>query len=152
LDKLTVLSAPEISVMRNGEEKIIKTHSLVMDDVMVLTSGFQIPADAIVIDGEVAVNESLLTGESDDIVKKQGDELFSGSFVVSGECYAELERVGDEAYISKLGMEAKAMNKKEQSEMIRHINLIVKMIGIVIIPIAMILFSIIISPFHQVYI
>ena len=90
LDKLIVLSAPEISVMRNGEEKTIKTHSLVMDDVMVLTSGFQIPADAIVIDGEVAVNESLLTGESDDIVKKQGDELFSGSFVVYGKCYAKV--------------------------------------------------------------
>ena len=83
LDKLTVLSAPEIRVMRDGEEKMIKTHNLVMDDVMVLTAGYQIPADAVVIDGEVAVNESLLTGESDDIVKKAGDELFSGSFVVS---------------------------------------------------------------------
>ena len=70
LDKLTVLSAPEIRVMRDGEEKMIKTHNLVMDDVMVLTAGYQIPADAVVIDGEVAVNESLLTGESDDIVKK----------------------------------------------------------------------------------
>lgn len=141
LDKLTVLSAPEISVMRNGEEKIIKTHSLVMDDVMVLTSGFQIPADAIVIDGEVAVNESLLTGESDDIVKKQGDELFSGSFVVYGKCYAKVIKVGSESYAAKLTMKAKAIRVGEQSEILRSLNSFVKLAGIAIIPIGIIMFG-----------
>ena len=141
LDKLTVLSAPEISVMRNGEEKTIKTHSLVMDDVMVLTSGFQIPADAIVIDGEVAVNESLLTGESDDIVKKQGDELFSGSFVVYGKCYAKVIKVGSESYAAKLTMKAKAIRVGEQSEILRSLNSFVKLAGIAIIPIGIIMFG-----------
>ena len=141
LDKLIVLSAPEISVMRNGEEKTIKTHSLVMDDVMVLTSGFQIPADAIVIDGEVAVNESLLTGESDDIVKKQGDELFSGSFVVYGKCYAKVIKVGSESYAAKLTMKAKAIRVGEQSEILRSLNSFVKLAGIAIIPIGIIMFG-----------
>lgn len=141
LDKLTVLSAPEISVMRNGEEKIIKTHSLVMDDVMVLTSGFQIPADAIVIDGEIAVNESLLTGESDDIVKKQGNELFSGSFVVYGKCYAKITKVGSESYAAKLTMKAKAIRVGEQSEILRSLNSFVKLAGIAIIPIGIIMFG-----------
>ena len=141
LDKLTVLSAPEISVMRNGEEKTIKTHNLVMDDVMVLTSGFQIPADAIVIDGEIAVNESLLTGESDDIVKKQGDELFSGSFVVYGKCYAKITKVGSESYAAKLTMKAKAIRIGEQSEILRSLNSFVKLAGIAIIPIGIIMFG-----------
>ena len=141
LDKLIVLSAPEISVMRNGEEKTIKTHSLVMDDVMVLTSGFQIPADAIVIDGEVAVNESLLTGESDDIVKKQGDELFSGSFVVYGKCYAKVIKVGSESYAAKLTMKAKAIRVGEQSEILRSLNSFVKLAGVAIIPIGIIMFG-----------
>ena len=141
LDKLIVLSAPEISVMRNGEEKTIKAHSLVMDDVMVLTSGFQIPADAIVIDGEVAVNESLLTGESDDIVKKQGDELFSGSFVVYGKCYAKVIKVGSESYAAKLTMKAKAIRVGEQSEILRSLNSFVKLAGIAIIPIGIIMFG-----------
>lgn len=141
LDKLTVLSAPEISVMRNGEEKTIKTHNLVMDDVMVLTSGFQIPADAIVIDGEIAVNESLLTGESDDIVKKQGNELFSGSFVVYGKCYAKITKVGSESYAAKLTMKAKAIRVGEQSEILRSLNSFVKLAGIAIIPIGIIMFG-----------
>ena len=127
LDKLTVLSAPEIRVMRDGEEKMIKTHNLVMDDVMVLTAGYQIPADAIVIDGEVAVNESLLTGESDDIVKKTGDELFSGSFVVYGKCYVKVTKVGAESYAAKLTMKAKAIRVGEQSEILRSLNSFVKL-------------------------
>ena len=141
LDKLTVLSAPEIGVMRDGCEKMIKTHDLVMDDVMVLTAGYQIPADAVVIDGEVAVNESLLTGESDDIVKKAGDELFSGSFVVYGKCYAKVTKVGAESYAAKLTMKAKAIRVGEQSEILRSLNSFVKLAGIAIIPIGIIMFG-----------
>ena len=141
LDKLTVLSAPEIRVMRDGEEKMIKTHNLVMDDVMVLTAGYQIPADAVVIDGEVAVNESLLTGESDDIVKKAGDELFSGSFVVYGKCYVKVTKVGAESYAAKLTMKAKAIRVGEQSEILRSLNSFVKLAGIAIIPIGIIMFG-----------
>lgn len=141
LDKLTVLSAPEIRVMRDGEEKMIKTHNLVMDDVMVLTAGYQIPADAMVIDGEVAVNESLLTGESDDIVKKAGDELFSGSFVVYGKCYVKVTKVGAESYAAKLTMKAKAIRVGEQSEILRSLNSFVKLAGIAIIPIGIIMFG-----------
>jgi len=140
LEKMRLLNTPHTTVIRESKLQNILSEELVQGDIIFLTAGKQICADAVIVKGSIQVNESLLTGEADEIEKNIGSNLLSGSFVVSGECYARLERVGDEAYISKLGMEAKAMNKKEQSEMIRHINLIVKMIGIVIIPIAMILF------------
>lgn len=140
LEKMSLLNAPHADVIRNGEMKQIATEKLVKDDVILLTAGKQICADAVVIDGSIQVNESLLTGEADEVEKPVGSTLMSGSFVVSGECYARLEKVGNESYISKLSMEAKSMGSKEQSEMIRSINQIVKWIGIVIIPIGIILF------------
>ena len=103
---------------------------LVLDDIVIFKAGNQICADAIVVDGEVSVNESLLTGESDEISKKPGDELMSGSFIVSGECYARLDKVGEDSYISKLTLEAKAMNSEEQSEMIRVLDKLVGVVGI----------------------
>ena len=140
LEKMSLLNAPRADVIRNGSVKQISTDELVKDDVILLTAGKQICADAVVISGNIQVNESLLTGEADEVEKTEGSTLMSGSFVVSGECYARLEKVGNESYISKLSLEAKSMGDKEQSEMIRSINLIVKWVGIVIIPIGLILF------------
>ena len=140
LEKMSLLNAPHADVIRNGSVKQISTDELVKDDVILLTAGKQICADAVVISGNIQVNESLLTGEADEVEKTEGSTLMSGSFVVSGECYAQLEKVGNESYISKLSLEAKSMGGKEQSEMIRSINLIVKWVGIVIIPIGLILF------------
>lgn len=140
LEKMSLLNAPHADVIRNGSVKQISTDELVKDDVILLTAGKQICADAVVISGNIQVNESLLTGEADEVEKAEGSTLMSGSFVVSGECYARLEKVGNESYISKLSLEAKSMGGKEQSEMIRSINLIVKWVGIVIIPIGLILF------------
>ena len=140
LEKMSLLNAPRADVIRNGSVKQISTEELVKDDVILLTAGKQICADAVVISGNIQVNESLLTGEADEVEKTEGSTLMSGSFVVSGECYARLEKVGNESYISKLSLEAKSMGGKEQSEMIRSIDLIVKWVGIVIIPIGLILF------------
>lgn len=140
LEKMSLLNAPHADVIRNGSVKQISTDELVKDDVILLTAGKQICADAVVISGNIQVNESLLTGEADEVEKTEGGTLMSGSFVVAGECYARLEKVGNESYISKLSLEAKSMGGKEQSEMIRSINLIVKWVGIVIIPIGLILF------------
>lgn len=141
LDKLSVLNAPKALVVREGRQFSIPAEELVLDDIVIFKAGNQICADAIVIDGEVSVNESLLTGESDEISKKPGDELMSGSFIVSGECYARLDKVGEDSYISKLTLEAKAMNSEEQSEMIRVLDKLVGAVGILIIPIGLLLFG-----------
>ena len=141
LDKMKMLTAPYALVVRNGEENLILAEDLVKDDVVNFNAGDQICADAVVLEGEASVNESLLTGEADEIRKKPGDKLMSGSFIVSGNCYARLTEVGEESYISKLTIEAKKLKTGEQSEMIRSLNRIVKLAGIAIIPIGLILFS-----------
>lgn len=140
LDKLSMMNAPSTSVIRDGKEVSLPSKDVVLDDVAVFRAGCQISADAVVIDGNVSVNESLLTGESDEIAKSSGDTLMSGSFVVSGFCRARLERVGGESYISKLTIQAKKTKKGEQSEMIRSLNRIVKFAGILVIPIGLVLF------------
>jgi len=140
LDKMNLLNAPHSIVIRDGVQKQILSEELVKDDVILLTAGNQICADAIVIEGTIQVNESLLTGEADEIEKSYGSQLLSGSYVVAGQCYAKLEHVGNTSYISKLTAEAKAMGNGEQSEMMHSINQIVKWIGIGIIPIGIILF------------
>ena len=139
LDKLSVLNAPKAKVLRDGEEKVIAADKLVLDDIVIFKAGDQIPADASVVGGEVQVNESLITGESDEITKKSGDSLLSGSFIVSGKCRARLQKVGADSYISKLTLEAKASKQGEQSEMIRSLDRLVLVIGIIIIPIALVL-------------
>ena len=141
LDKMNMLNAPHAIVVRDGRQNQIVSEDLVKDDVILLTAGNQICADADVIWGSISVNESLLTGEADEIRKDPGSKLLSGSFVVSGQCYARLTQVGNNSYISRLTAEAKAMGDGEQSEMIRSINQLVKWIGIIIIPVAAILFS-----------
>ncbi len=140
LDKMSLLNAPHCVAFRNGEQICLPAEELVKDDVILLASGDQICADAVVLSGSIQVNESLLTGESDEITKNEGDSLLSGSFVVSGKCTARLEKVGNESYISKLTGEAKVLAGGEQSEMIRSINRIIKWVGIVIIPIGIVLF------------
>lgn len=140
LDKLTMLNAPVTSVIRGGQEITVQSQGLVLDDIAVFRAGNQISADAIILDGTVSVNESLLTGEADEIIKSAGDTLMSGSFVVSGTCRARLEKVGSESYISQLTLQAKRSKKGEQSEMIRSLNRIVKIAGIIIIPIGIFMF------------
>ncbi len=140
LDKMSLLNAPHAVVVRDGGRKKVASEELVKDDVVLFAAGDQICADARVLRGSVQVNEALLTGEQDEISKKPGDALLSGSFIVSGECYAVLEKVGAESYISKLAAEAKSLDGSEQSEMIRSINKIVKWMGIIVIPIGVILF------------
>ena len=141
LDKLSVLNAPKATVVREGKLQTIPAEKAVLDDVVKFQAGNQICADATVIDGEVQVNESLLTGESDEITKKPGDTLMSGSFVVSGSCLGRLEQVGADSYISKLTLEAKATKEGEQSEMIRSLDKLVQIVGFLIIPIGIVLFG-----------
>lgn len=140
LDQLTMLNAPKAEVVRNGQISEIPAEELVLDDIVIFRAGDQICADAIVLDGSVLVNEALLTGESDELRKELGDFLMSGSFVVSGECYARLERVGADSYISELTLEAKAQDQKKHSEMLRVLDRLVGIVGILIVPIGVFLF------------
>ena len=140
LDNLTMLNAPHAMVIRDGKKSQINAENLVVDDIVIFEAGNQVCADAEVCAGEVQVNESLLTGESDEITKRKGDQLMSGSFIVSGQCHARLDKVGADSYISRLTLEAKAMQNTEQSEMIRSLDKLVKWVGVAIIPIGIILF------------
>lgn len=139
LDNLTMLNAPRATVVRDGKRASIDAEELVIDDIVIFKAGAQVCADAEVCAGEVQVNESLLTGESDEITKHAGDKLMSGSFIISGQCHARLEKVGEDSYISRLTLEAKEMQDGEQSEMIRSLDKLVKCVGVAIIPIGIIL-------------
>lgn len=141
LDKLTMLHAPHAAVIRDGKRTMIDAEELVLDDIAVFQAGNQVCADAIVCEGEVQVNEALLTGEADEITKRKGDLLMSGSFIVSGQCHARLDQVGEDSYISKLTIQAKEAQVGEQSEMIRSLDKLVKWVGIAIIPMGLILFA-----------
>ena len=141
LDELTMLNAPVARVVRGSEIVRIRTEELKEGDIAVFTQGDQICADGIVESGEVYVNEALLTGESVEIRKTAGDSLLSGSFVVSGECRARLDRVGEDSYISQLTLKAKALSEGEESEMIRVLSRLVKIVGIIIIPVGLVMFA-----------
>lgn len=141
LDNLSVLNAAKVTVVRNGAANKIDMEELVLDDVILLETGQQIPADGYVLDGKLQVNEALLTGEADEIVKEVDDYLMSGSFVVSGKAYVRLDKVGYDSYISQLTAKAKKMGGGEQSEMIASLNKLIKWIVIIIIPIGITLFS-----------
>ncbi len=134
LDKLSLLDVTEYTVIRDGETRTIAMERLVLGDLIVLSSGQQIPADAEVVEGKISANEALLTGESDEVEKEAGSELMSGSFVVSGSCIARLTRVGTESYAAQLTAKAKEV-KNKKSEMIRDIELIILVAGIIIIPV-----------------
>ena len=140
LDKLTVVNAPKTSVIRDGQLHTIDSETLVKGDLCVFSAGNQLSADAILVDGFVRVNESLVTGESDEVVKNAGDILLSGSFIVSGECKAVLTNVGLDAYAAKLAIEAKAGRKKQKTDMMESLDKLVKTIGVLILPIGIGLF------------
>ena len=140
LDKLKLLKMPKAHVMRDGRETTVPVEELVLDDVIILTAGSQIPADATVVEGNIQANEALITGESDEITKTKGSQLLSGSFVVSGRCAAVLTAVGRESYISRLTIEATKDKQGEQSEMIKSLDRLVKVVGIIIIPVGIVLF------------
>ena len=140
LDQLSVLNSPTAKVIRDGQEQKIPSDQLVLDDIVLFKAGDQIPADAEVISGKVSVNESLLTGESDEIIKESGAELMSGSFIVSGSCCARLTRVGAESYISKLTLQAKTVDNAEESEMLRSMNKLLKIAGVILIPLGGLMF------------
>ena len=141
LDNLKFEKMPRVVVIRDGAEQEIPTEELVLDDVVKLGAGAQIPADAEVLSGSVQVNEALVTGESDEISKGEGDKLLSGSFIISGDCYATLTAVGKESYISKLQVEATRQGRKDdRSQMVRDLDRLVMIIGILIIPIGAVLF------------
>ena len=135
LDELSLLSAPKATVIRDGTEQTIPTAQLVQDDRILLAAGNQISADAQVVSGSVQVNESLITGESDEITKGPGSTLLSGSFVVSGRCQAVLTHVGAESYASQLTNEAKKSKKSHLPGMMRSLNRLLLAIGILIVPI-----------------
>jgi len=143
LDKMTLLSAPRFMVVRDGRDRTVNTADLVKDDLVKFGPGQQIPADAKIIEGEVLVNESLITGEADEILKTPGMGLLSGSYIVSGGCKARLEKVGAASFVSKLTLEAKSTRKVVRSEMMRSLSRLVLVIGILIIPVGIGLF------FHQ---
>ncbi len=139
LDKLSLINESKISVMRSGGLCEIHMEELVLDDIMVLKSGAQICSDAIIKEGRLELNESNVNGESDVIVKKQGDFIYSGSYILSGSAYAQVEHVGGENYASRIMKEAKVL-KKHKSELRDSLNFIIKYIGIAIIPIGILLF------------
>ncbi len=140
LDKLKLLKMPKAHVMRDGRETSVPVEELVLGDVVILSAGSQIPADATVVEGSIQANEALITGESDEITKTKDSKLLSGSFVVSGRCAAELTAVGRESYISRLTIEATKDKQGEQSEMIKSLDRLVKAVGIIIIPVGIVLF------------
>ncbi len=139
LDKLSLLDKSTYTVIRNGQAENCSSDVLVLGDLVLIKSGQQIPADGYVEDGFALVNESLLTGEADEVEKRQGSELKSGSFVVAGSCYMTLTSVGKNSYAAKLMSEAKKVHDKK-SEMINDIESIIKIAGILIIPIGIFLF------------
>lgn len=139
LDDLTLLNAPKGTVMRNGEKTVIDTTEMVRDDIVFFSTGNQIYADAIVVSGSCQANEALITGEADEIKKKPGDRLMSGSFIVSGSCCARLTAVGEDSYANRLTLEAKKSKKTKQSEMMRSLSALVKWIGIIVIPFGVIM-------------
>lgn len=139
LDKMTLLASPKIDVIRNGAAFSISADELVLDDIFILKSGQQVPADCELVSGAVEVNESLLTGEQDDVSKRVGDGLYSGSFIQAGECRVRAVNVGEQNFSAKLMAEAKKF-KKSKSELMRSINTIIRIVTIIIFPLGALMF------------
>lgn len=132
IDRLSLISAPTCDVIRDGKSQEVGINEIVLDDLLVLSTGKQISADSIIVEGRIEVNESLLTGEADAIVKKPGDTLLSGSFVVSGQCVARVDKVGSDNYIEQLTGQAKQY-KKPNSEILKALKKIIVVMGIIVI-------------------
>ena len=142
VDRLSIVSQTKVKAIRDGEQKQVEINEIVLDDVLKFQTGNQIVTDCTILEGEVEVNESFITGESNLISKKEGDLLLSGSFIVSGSCISKVEHIGEENYTYKISSGAKYV-KKVNSEIMKSLNQIVKTVSIVIIPLGLILF------FHQ---
>lgn len=140
LDRLNLVSAPRAEVVRDGEVLTVSTEELVLDDVVRFSAGKQIPADAILLEGELVMNESLVTGEADEIVKRAGDTLLSGSFVLSGFGSARLTHVGHESFVSRLMLEAKRHKRIKKPGMMRSLSVLVRVIGVFVLPLGAVLF------------
>ena len=139
IDKLAILTAKKSVVIREGQKWTVPTEELVLDDLVFLKTGDQVPADAKILEGSLEVNESLLTGEADNLPKNEGDELFSGSFVTSGEACCQIIHVGKDNYASRITSEAKEF-KRHNSELRNSLNAILKVISIIIVPLGALLF------------
>ena len=139
IDKLSIINSPVANVVRNGQMKQITVEEVVLDDIIKYKRGHQVVADSIILEGTVEVNESLLTGEENSIVKHKGDMLYSGSFIVSGNAICKVEKVGKDKYASKITDEAKYV-KRVNSQILKTFKKIIKVLSIVIIPIGIILF------------
>ncbi len=140
LDKLKVIASNSVLVLRDGVEEEIHINDIVLDDIIIFNNGNQVVVDSIVVDGEVEVNESFITGEAKTIYKKKGDKLLSGSFIVSGRCLAEVEHVGLDNYVAKISSNTK-YSKPVSSEIMRSLNRIVSTISFIIVPVGILLFS-----------
>jgi len=139
IDKLTLTNSNFTKVLRDGEDIEIYKKEVVIDDILILASGMQIASDSIVVDGSIEVNESLLTGESQPIRKNVGDSIMAGSFVSSGTCKAQVQKVGSANYIEKLSSKAKKYSKPK-SELLASLTFIIRLIGIIIIPLGTMMF------------
>ncbi len=140
LEKLNLLAEGKVKVVRDGRVSTIVVHELVREDIVELGAGDQIPADGPVLAGQVTVNEALITGEADPITKNPGDELLSGSFIISGKCRARMDHVGADSYASRLAMEAKADRGAAKSGMMKSLDRLIMVIGFALIPIGIALF------------
>jgi len=145
IDKLTLTNSNFTKVLRDGEELEIYKKEVVVDDILILASGMQIASDSIVVDGTIEVNESLLTGEAQPIRKNVGDSIMAGSFVSSGTCKAQVQKVGSSNYIEKLSSKAKKYSKPK-SELLASLTLLIRLIGIIIIPLGILIAY---SPIHD---
>ena len=140
VDKLTLVAAQQLRTVRDGQIKKIRSDELVRDDIVEFVAGDQICADGILRSGTLHVNEALVTGEEDAIVKRPGDELKSGSFVIAGTGRAQLTRVGGDSFAARLAMEAKADPRAAKSEMMKSLDRLIRVVGIALIPIGVALF------------
>lgn len=139
VDRLTILTDKPVSVLRDGEEQELPKEHIVLDDVLILSRGSQVPADCILLSGGCTCNESLLTGEADVIEKHEGDELYSGSFIAAGRCFAKVTAVGADCYAAKLGSAAKYI-KKNNSQILKSFRFIIRLCTIIIFPVGALLF------------
>lgn len=139
MDKLSLISAPKVTAIRDGVKTDIAVCDIVLDDVLYLTTGGQICADAEIVEGSIEVNESQITGEPDAILKEVGDEIMSGSYVVSGKASSKVIRVGQDNFATKISAGAKYM-KKSSSEILNSLEKIIKFMAIIIVPLGILLF------------
>lgn len=135
VEKLSIVSEPTVTVVRDGSEETVATRNIVLDDILLLSAGKQICADSVVLSGEVEVNESMLTGESDTVKKKVGDTLFSGSYIISGNCTARCDKVGKDNYVEQLSERVKKA-KMPDSQLMKGIRRIIKFLAMLIVPLS----------------